>query len=61
MQEDFSAFVFNAEDGTYSIDGAADLDLVGAKLDLEDQVKAFLPDYATLSGFICSKVWLGCG
>jgi CBS domain containing-hemolysin-like protein len=55
VQEDFSAFVFNAEDGTYSIDGAADLDLVGAKLDLEDQVDPVLPDFATLSGFICSK------
>ena len=49
--------IIRAADGTFTIDGMADLDLVCAKLDLEEEVDdELLAEFATLSGFLCHQV-----
>ena len=43
-------------DGTYTIDGMADLEVVCERLDLEDDVDPeVLAEFATLSGFLCHQ------
>ena len=55
VAEDTTSIV-RAADGTYTIDGMADLDLVCQRLDLEDEVDdELLAEFATLSGFLCHQ------
>ena len=56
MQEDTSSIVHDPSDGSYVIDGMADLDMVTDRLNLADQIdEELLNEFATLSGFLCHQ------
>ena len=56
MQEDTSSIVHDPSDGSYIIDGMADLDMVTERLNLTDQIdEELLNEFATLSGFLCHQ------
>ena len=56
MQEDTSSIVHGPSDGSYVIDGMADLDMVTDRLNLADQIgEELLNEFATLSGFLCHQ------
>ena len=56
MQEDTSSIVHDPSDGSYVIDGMADLDMVTERLNLTDQIdEELLNEFATLSGFLCHQ------
>ena len=69
VQEDTTSIV-RSDDGSYVIDGMADLDMVTSTLGLEEDVpEEMLVEYSTLSGFLCHQVrgsldrvctWPGC-
>jgi len=55
VEEDTTSIVYEA-DGTYTIDGMADLQVVMSRLELEDEIDPeVLDDFATLSGFLCHQ------
>ena len=56
VQEDTSSIVHDPSDGSYVIDGMADLDMVTDRLNLADQIgEELLNEFATLSGFLCHQ------
>ncbi|KOO22110.1 hemolysin-related protein [Chrysochromulina tobinii] len=56
VQEDTSSIVHDPSDGSYVIDGMADLDMVTERLNLTDQIdEELLNEFATLSGFLCHQ------
>ena len=55
MEEDTTSIV-QALDGTYTIDGMADLSIVCERLELEEHIDMELrAEYSTLSGFLCHQ------
>ena len=60
VAEDTTSIVENY-DGTFTIDGMADLEVVCARLGLEEDVEEdLLSEFATLSGLLCHKVREAC-
>lgn len=55
-QIDDASTIVQADDGSFTMDGMTDIDVVLKRLELQDAIPSkVLDDYATLSGFLCHE------